>query len=431
MKKRRILVIGSGGREHALVWKLSQSPNVELFCAPGNAGMDLLAERYLYDSTDLTTLLQIAITTEIDLTIVGPETPLVSGIVDLFHSNGQVILGPTREAARAEGSKVWFKKFLQRNNIPTANFIVSGHHYTALQYIGNVGAKNVVIKADGLMSGKGVFLPNNVTEAGNILKALMVQGGPGERVVIEERLYGAERSLMALCDGRDVDMLPYTQDYKRELDGGLGLNTGGMGAHTLDLPEEEKAELELILPDVLSAFEKEGIVYTGFIYFGFMMTTEGPMVLECNCRLGDPEAQVILPSIDGDFAELCMATATGNLISLPAPKQIRHAPCVVLASEEYPDPSQRDSVIIGLGDIKSDNTLVFHAGTAKRNGQITTNKSGRVLNIVGLSKNSGNFSDDIKYARHCAYVEGLQQVRFQDQEIKFRPDIGYFEESVV
>lgn len=409
----KILVVGSGGREAAMVWALAQTPDIEIFCAPGNAGIAERAMCVPISATDIDSLLAFARDEYIDLTVVGPEAPLVAGIVDRFWAEGLFICGPSATAAQTEGSKSWFKYFLTWHDIPTAPFEVFDDYDEALVFIHERGAKSIVIKADGLMGGKGVTLPNTFKESASALNRL-IKGSAGERVVIEDRLVGLERSAMAITDGKNVYMLPFTQDYKREGEDDTGRNTGGMGAHTLSLPKEEEAQLEQILRDVVTALAKDNCMYSGFIYLGFIMTDDGPMVLECNCRLGDPETQVILPSIDCDFVALCTAVAEGDLSQVPAPIRERHAACIVLTSEEYPDSSSRSDVIEGLGDVLDAGALLFHAGTARKNDKFVTNKSGRVLNIVGTS-------ETLAEALVIAY-DGVYRVQFPG--VKFRDDIG-------
>lgn len=411
---RNILVVGSGGREAAMVWALSRASDTVVFCAPGNAGIAEYATCVPIKATDIDRLLGFARTQRMDLTIVGPEAPLVAGIVDRFREESLLICGPSALASRSEASKAWFKRLLAKYSIPTAPFTVFTDRDGALAYIRERGAQNIVIKADGLMGGKGVTLPDSLEEAEHDLEKLMVKDSPGETVVIEDRLVGVERSVMAITDGKTIYMLPFTQDYKREGDGDTGLNTGGMGAHTLSLPKEKEAELAQILREVVVVLGKEGCPYTGFVYLGFIMTSEGPKVLECNCRLGDPETQVILPSISGDFASLCMAVAQGNLAEVPAPKQSRHALCLVLTSAAYPGSSDRDDEVEGLSDASDTGALVFHAGTVRKEAVVTTNKSGRVLNLVGLG-------DTLVDARAAAY-SAVEKIRFPG--MKYRRDIG-------
>lgn len=410
----RILVIGSGGREAAMTWKLKQADAwIQVFCAPGNAGVAGYATCVDIKATDIDALVSFAQDAEIALTIVGPEAPLVDGIVDRFREAGLLICGPTASAARAEGSKAWFKQLLAQHEIPTAAFEVFTDQDEALAHIAALGAENIVIKADGLMGGKGVTLPRNIEEAAHDLEKLMVPGSAGETVVIEERLAGVERSAMAITDGKTVHMLPFTQDYKREGNGDTGLNTGGMGAHTLLLSQDEEEQLSNILQDVVEALSSEAGAYTGFIYLGFMMTPNGPRVLEANVRLGDPETQAILPVI-ADFPALCRASAEGEL-ALARPSRIGlHALSLVLASEAYPAASDRDDLIAGIDEAQESGALVFHAGTGCANAAYTTKRSGRVLNVVGLG-------DTLAEARRVAY-NAAEKIYFRG--MKYRTDIG-------
>lgn len=411
----KVLIVGSGGRESAMVWSVSQRPDIEIFCAPGNAGIAEYATCYpSVKATDIDELLKIAHEEQIDLTIVGPEAPLVAGIVDRFREHDLLIYGPSKEVARAEGSKAWFKDLLTKYGIPTAPYEVFSDYEYAIDSVLKRGASNIVIKADGLMGGKGVTLPDTTVSASNDLERLMVPGGPGEKVVIEDRLFGVERSVMALVDGKTIYMLPFTQDYKRVGDGDTGLNTGGMGAHTLTLPEDEERQLTQILYDVVSAFDQEGHPYTGFLYLGIMMTDSGPMVLECNCRLGDPETQVILPCITGDFTSYCMNAAQGNLGALDPPLQYFEALCIVFASGAYPGSSAQDDCIEGLDEPRSSDALIFHAGTALNGRCVTTNKAGRVLNVVGRGLR-------LREAHSIAYTIA-EQIHFPGK--KYRSDIG-------
>jgi phosphoribosylamine--glycine ligase len=413
--RRRILVIGSGGREFAIVWKLAQGLNNNIFCAPGNAGIAQHATCVPIKVDAIDNLIKFVEDNAIDLTIVGPELPLVNGIVDRFRERGLLICGPTEKAAQAEGSKIWFKRMLDRYSIPTAPFKVFDDRDAALQHIRNKSAGNIVIKADGLMGGKGVILPSNLKEAEIALKKLMVTGTAGETVIIEDRLVGVERSVIAATDGKKVYVLPFTQDYKRVGDGDKGPNTGGMGAHTLSLSEKEADELQDILRSVIIALDREGCTYSGFIYLGFIMTVDGPMVLECNIRLGDPEAQVILPSIECDFGELCMALAKRELSKVSEPIQNKQAVCVVLTSADYPDSSNSDDEIKGLVEAMNTGALVFHAGTGIRGCKYTTNKSGRVMGIVSVG-------DTLNEAWKIAY-KGAERVQFPG--VKYRRDIYY------
>ena len=417
----KILVIGGGGREAALCARFAQGEN-EVFCAPGNAGIARYATCVPIKASgkpeDNHALLKFVEEHSIDLTVVGPEAPLVGGIVDLFQGCNRRICGPSAKAAQSEGSKAWFKNLLAKHNLPTAPYKVFNDSEKALAYIHERSVQNIVIKADGLMGGKGVTLPNSLEEAEQDLKKLMVKGTAGEIVVIEDRLVGIERSVMALVCGRQVYMLSFTQDYKREGDGDTGRNTGGMGAHTVALSADEAAALEHILCSVVEALDAEGCTYTGFMYLGFIMTKSGPMVLECNCRLGDPETEVILPSMSGDFAKLCLAIAEGDLAREQAPRQVCQALCVTLASRAYPDASIDNHQIIGISEAEVKGAIVYHAGTAKcgdaLSTMITTNKSGRVLCVAGVG-------ETIEAARSTAYL-GVDAIVFNGK--KFRKDIG-------
>jgi phosphoribosylamine--glycine ligase len=414
--KQKILVVGGGGREAATVWKLKQDdPNAVVFCAPGNAGIAKFGTCVPIEATDIEGLLAFAHAESIVLTIVGPELPLVAGIVDRFREHHLLICGTTAAAARAEGSKIHFKEVLIRNEIPTAPYQAFDDQEEALAYIELRGVENIVIKADGPMAGKGVILPHTLEEAALALQRLMVIGTPGEKVLIEDRLIGLERSVIAITDGTVFHLLPFTQDYKRLRTGDLGPNTGGMGAHTLDLPAEEEVQLRKILGDVLTAFRKERCLYSGFIYLGIMMTADGPKVLELNCRLGDPETQPILASIDGNFLDLCMAAAHGNLSTVPEPTRVQHALCVVLASPEYTELSERNDAITGIEDAEAMGALVFHAGTGVNDkGEITTNKSGRVLVVVGRGETIGEAGEQAYAAVKPINFPGMQ----------YRTDIG-------
>ena len=336
----KILVIGGGGREHALVWKLAQSPNVEkIWCAPGNGGIATDAECFALDLSDVRAASDLAVKLGADLTIVGPEIPLVAGIADEFAARGLTLLGPSKTAAQLEGSKIFAKKFMERHGIPTA--AVYGIYEQAVDVYTDLCSVDwpLVIKADGLAAGKGVLVTSSPDEATAFIDRVMERkefGEAGRRVLLEEGLRGEELSFIILTDGKNFIRMAPTRDYKRAYDGDRGPNTGGMGAYSTDdlLPAElEKKIVETIVRPTLAGLEKDGMPYRGFLYFGLMLTPQGPKVLEFNCRLGDPETQAIMMRADFDFAQVCMAAARGELSNV----QVKWAPassvCVVLASK--------------------------------------------------------------------------------------------------
>lgn len=412
----KVLLLGDGGREAAMAWALSKNPDARLFCTAGNAGLATYGKCTDIPAGDIEKLHTFAKDTEIDLTVVGPEATLVKGIVDRFRTDGLAICGPTAAAAHAEGSKEFFKQLLTRHDLPTATPYEVCHDpdsaYTSIRRLG--GAQKIVIKADGLMGGKGVKLPENDGEVRSVLKHLMVPGTAGVPVVIERRLTGRECSVMAVTDGEHIRMLAFTQDYKRRHVGDIGPNTGGMGAHTLDPSREERQVLEDLLQQVVSAFADAGFRYTGFIYLGVMLTDEGPMILECNVRLGDPEAQVILPASSGDFLSLCYGAATGTLSEVPEFLHTRQTLCVTLTSKDYPDSTTDDNVIMGLDRAREAGALVFHAGTSFVDGKYQTNKAGRALHCVGVG-------DTLAEAHRIAYA-AAEAIEFPGK--MFRSDIG-------
>jgi phosphoribosylamine---glycine ligase len=384
-----ILVIGSGGREHALVWKLKQSPSVnKLWCAPGNGGIQSEAECIPLDVKDVKAAADLAQKLSADLTIIGPELPLVEGIADEFARRGLAILGPTKAAAQLEGSKIFAKQFMERHGIPTAplygTYDSELDAYTALCSVD----WPLVIKADGLCGGKGVFVTTSPDEATNFVTRVMENrefGDAGRRVLMEEGLSGRELSYIVLTDGKDFVPMAPTQDYKRALDGDEGPNTGGMGAYSTDdiLPKalEENIVAQIVRP-TLAGLEKEGIPYRGFLYFGLMITPQGPKVLEFNCRLGDPETQAILMRADFDFANACLAAATGHLGEVKFNWSPAASVCVVIASEGYPSKPQLGRQISGLEEaVKIQHTVVFHAGTRREDKKYYT-CGGRVLSIA-------------------------------------------------
>ncbi len=388
----RILVLGSGGREHALVWKLRQSPRVErLWCVPGNGGIAQHAECVEGRLDDVAGLAALAERLRPDLTVVGPELPLVLGVVDEFVRRGLRIIGPTKQAAQLEGSKVFAKEFMQRHGIPTALaygvYDSPGDAYTALCAVD----WPVVIKADGLCGGKGVLVASTPDEATAFLARLMEDhefGPAGERVLMEEVLLGQELSYIVLTDGESILPMVPTRDHKRAHDGDRGPNTGGMGAFSADgmiSPELDEEIRTTIVAPTIAGMAAEGYPYRGFLYFGLMLTDEGPRVLEFNCRLGDPEAEAILPRMDLDLAETLLAVAEGKLGSVQPMWKPGASVCVVLASGGYPGKFETGKKIEGLPDTNgATDVVVFHAGT-RRDGTDYYTSSGRVLAVTATA----------------------------------------------
>jgi phosphoribosylamine--glycine ligase len=402
MAARRILVVGSGAREHALVWGLSPHPNPpEVFAAPGNPGIAALATIVDIPVTDVVAIADWAEANAIDLVVVGPEAPLALGLADLLTARGVPVFGPSRAAAEIESSKVFAKELMRRHGIPTAPFVVCNEIDDALAVV-REAAYPLVVKADGLAAGKGVRVCADYAEAAAALRGMLVDGvfgAAGERVVIEEFLAGEELSVIALVDGERIAILPPARDYKRLRDGNEGPNTGGMGSYApvADLaPDLLDRVRQTILEPAVAGMRAEGRPYRGALYAGLMLTPRGPMALEFNCRFGDPETQAILPLLDLDLGRLLDACANGELD--PAVVVIRSGAtvCVVLAAAGYPDNPRKGDAIYGVAEAEMSGALVFHAGTALRDGQLVTN-GGRVLSVVA----SG---DDLEQATARAYA---------------------------
>ena len=385
----KILVIGGGGREHALVWKLRQSPQVRhIWCAPGNGGISQHAECVAADPGDVAALVALAEQLKPDLTVVGPELPLVNGVVDAFTSRGLRILGPSKHCAQLEGSKIFAKEFMARHRIPTApvygTYDSVGDAYAALCAVD----WPMVIKADGLAAGKGVLVAPGPDTATEFLERVMEKrefGAAGDRVLMEEALEGEELSYIVLTDGETIVPMAPTQDHKRLLDGNHGPNTGGMGAYSEDgllSPGLEKTIRETIVEPAIRGLATEGHPYRGFLYFGLMLTKSGPQVLEFNCRMGDPETQPIVVRMDFDLAEAALAACEGRLAGFKPQWKPGASACVVIASGGYPSAFEKGKVIQGLDKASaSQNVVVFHAGTKKEGGDYTTN-GGRVLGVT-------------------------------------------------
>jgi len=416
----RILVIGGGGREHALLWKLRQSPRrPELFCAPGNAGTAELAENVDIPASRIEALRDFARDQRIDLTIVGPEQPLVMGVVDTFTADGLRIFGPARDAARLEGSKAFSKALLERAGVPTARHLTCENREDALRAIDAMGAP-VVVKADGLAAGKGVVVCGSVGEARRAVDQMMAErvfGDAGSRVVVEEFLTGEEVSYMALTDGRTVVPLASSQDHKRVGDGDSGPNTGGMGAYSpapIVTPALESTILHDILSPVIEGLAAEGVPYRGLLYAGLMIEDGRPKVLEFNVRFGDPECQVLMMRLRTDLVDLVEAVLDGKLADCAPEWDPRPSVGVVLAAGGYPADPVTGTVIEGLDDAaRWSGGVVFHAGTARREGRVVTS-GGRVLTVAALG-------DDMNDAVKRAY-EGVGRISFAGMH--YRRDIG-------
>ena len=412
-RQMKVLVIGGGGREHALVWKLKQSPRVEkVWCAPGNGGIEAEAECLSADAADVSGLVALADRLKPDLTIVGPELPLVNGVGDAFRARNWPIVAPSRQAAALEGSKIFAKEFLQRHRIPTAKtygmFSSSGGAVDALLRL----QWPVVIKADGLCAGKGVFVAPDAPSAEDFIRRAMDAkefGDGGKRLLLEETLEGEELSFIVVTDAQRYAPLVPTRDHKRVFDGNHGPNTGGMGAYSTDelLPASLRQEIvETIVEPTLSGLANEGIVYQGFLYIGLMLTREGPKVLEFNCRLGDPETQAIVARMDFDLAQVLSELAAGIL----EPARLRWKPgasvCVVMASGGYPGKFASGKEIDGLTDAALVNGVkIFHAGTARRGESIVTT-GGRVLGVTAADASLDKALDSVYQAAAKIHFEG-------------------------
>ncbi|HLF15201.1 MAG TPA: phosphoribosylamine--glycine ligase [Bacteroidota bacterium] len=418
-----VLVIGSGGREHALVWKLRQSPVVtKLFCAPGNAGIAAQAAIVPIGAGDIGGLLKFAIDEKIDLVVVGPEQPLTEGIVDRFEAEGLKIFGPAKAAARIEGSKIFAKNFMQKYSIPTADFrtFSAAEKFDAGRYLSEVPTP-IVIKADGLAAGKGVTVCESRDRAIEVLDALMERktfGDSGSSVVIEECLAGEEASVLVLTDGGNYVTLPPAQDHKRILDNDMGKNTGGMGAYApapAVTPEILETVGRTIVRPTLDGMRREGHPFRGCLYVGLMITQTGPKVIEYNCRFGDPETQAILPLVQNDLAILFREIASGALES-PLAIADRTAVCVVIASRGYPDDYETGKPIMGLERVtKEHDVVVFHAGTKSAKDGIVTS-GGRVLGVTASSEGA-----DLEGAIDKAY-RAVGEITFDGAY--YRSDIG-------
>ncbi len=413
----KILVVGAGGREHALVWKLAQfhSP---VYCAPGNAGISRLTQCVDIAADDISGLLDFARRERVDLTVVGPEQPLVAGIADDFARHGLALFGPRRTGARLEGDKAFAKWLMREQGIPTAEFEVFADFEQARRYVAGHRLP-LVVKASGLAAGKGAVVCRTHAEAEAALRMMMVDaelGPAGRTVVVEDFLEGEEASVIGLCDGKRMEMFVPSQDHKALLDGDQGPNTGGMGAYArapVVTPAVAREVEERVFAPLLKGLLLHGIEYRGVIYAGIMLTDKGPWVLEFNCRFGDPETQAVLPLLRGDLAEILAACAMGDMADRKLDWSQDSALCVVAASSGYPGKYSKGAVI--TGDLEgSDRALVFHAGTAWRGGKLVTN-GGRVLGVTGIGPS-------LRAARDEAY-RALGRIQFAG--MTFRNDIGW------
>ena len=412
-----VLVIGSGGREHAIAWKVKQSPRLtKLYIAPGNAGTQACGENVPMNVSDHTAVVRFCKERQIDLVIVGPEIPLAAGIADALSEGGIRCFGPKQAAAQIEASKVFAKDFMRRHHIPTARYATFTQLDEAIRYVESVDYP-IVIKASGLAAGKGVILPDTDEEARSMLKAILVDktfGEAGDEVVIEERLMGQEVSLMAFTDGITIAPMLPAQDHKRLLDGDQGPNTGGMGAYapapifTRELMDEA---IESVLKPAIHGLKEEGTPFVGVIYAGLMLTQDGIRVLEFNCRFGDPETQVVLPLLETDLLDIAEACVDGKLADLSIEWKDGAAVCVVLASKGYPEKAANEELVT-FGELPED-TVCFHAGTKTENGNIVA-AGGRVLGLTA-------WAEDIEAAIDTVY-SNVNQVSFEGMQ--YRKDIA-------
>ncbi len=420
----KVLVIGGGGREHALAWKLARSPKVQkVFVAPGNGGTARDAQLENIAITDVQALRAWAQAEKIGLTVVGPEAPLAAGVVDEFRAHGLKVFGPTRAAAQLESSKAFSKAFMQRHGIPTAEYDTFTDAAAAHAYVDAKGAP-IVVKADGLAAGKGVVVAMSLAEAHEAVDFMLadnrfgvVHNAGGARVVIEEFLQGEEASFIVLCDGKNVTALATSQDHKRLQDGDQGPNTGGMGAYSpapvVTADVHARAMREIILPTI-RGMEKDGIPYTGFLYAGLMIDAQGkPKTLEFNCRMGDPETQPIVMRLKSDLSEVLLAAAEGRLDQIELQWDRRVALGVVMAAHGYPLDPRKGDAIHGLPD-DEDDAMVFHAGTVLEDGVVKTS-GGRVLCVTVLA-------DNVRQAQQRAY-DVARGVHFDGAQ--YRRDIGF------
>ncbi len=418
----KVLIIGGGGREHAIAWKVSKSPRVKkLYCAPGNAGIEECAECVNIPVNRYEELSDFALSMRIDLTIVGPDDPLAAGIVDVFEKKGLRIFGPRMNAALIESSKVFSKGLMKKYGIPTPAYEVFETHDEAIEYL-KTSKYPLVIKADGLALGKGVLICTDYDQAENAVKSIMIDkqfGIAGNRIIIEEFITGPEVSVLAFCDGTHILPMTSAQDHKRALDDDKGLNTGGMGTLSPSpfyTKEVDEFCMQYIYQPTMDAMKKEGRDFVGILFVGLMLTEDGPRVIEYNARFGDPEAQVVLPRMKNDLIEVLEACIDGRLNEIELSFDDNSAVCVILASKGYPEYYEKGYAIEGFDEITDcEDYHVFHAATKREKGQVLSN-GGRVLGVTALGRN-------LKEARAKAY-EATEKISFQNKYM--RTDIGKY-----
>ena len=420
---KNVLLIGSGGREHALAYKISQSKDLnKLFIAPGNPGTNLLGENINLNPDDHNAILTFCKQRKIDLIVIGPEKPLVEGLADILRQNNFLVFGPNKEAAAVEGSKTFAKSLMKKYNIPTAEYSeFSSSQISMAEEFLKSSKFPIVIKADGLAAGKGVIICNNFNEASYALNQIFIKksfGSAGDKIIIEEFLVGEEASIFTITDGKEFVCLPSAQDHKRIGDNDTGKNTGGMGAYApAPIITDEmlcRIENEIVLP-TLKALVNENKKFNGCLYCGLMITKEGPKVVEFNCRFGDPETQAVLPLLEGDFLELLFSAAYGSLNIDSVHYSGGASVCVVAASKGYPDKYEKGFEITGLNEINNNEIIVFHAGTKEENGKYFTN-GGRVLGVTSLIK-----KNDLKLAKRKSY-EAIHNINYNG--MYYRKDIA-------
>ncbi len=416
----KILVVGSGGREHTLVWKLKSSPLVnKIYVAPGNDGIALMADTVNVKADDLDELARFAEEKKIDLTVVGPELPLTLGIVDEFEKRGLRIFGPSKQASEIEGSKAFAKEFMRKYHIPTASFRIFDAKEEALDFV-KTAAYPLFIKASGLAAGKGAIKATDPTEGTRIIEQMMgekIFGAAGNRVVIEDCLQGQELTVMAFTDGKTIIPMLSSQDHKPVYDGDKGPNTGGMGAYcptTIVHDQMMKTITEQILEPAVYGLEKEGRLYKGILYAGLMITPHGPKVIEFNCRFGDPETQAVLPLLESDLADIFIAIVDGNLKIIEPVWKDDCAVCVVMASKGYPQKPETGKKIAGIRTYRENRAYLFHAGTRRQNNSWFT-AGGRVLCVTAVNK-------DIRSAQKAAYAT-IGKIKFEGAH--YRHDIAW------